>query len=354
MGALAAFVFALLAALPIFARADQPQFLHANMSSALLAQFWGRQVVMDAYVLLPDSYYKEPARRYPVIYWIQGFNGDGRVSAAQTERWLRAMRASHHQYIVVFPDAMFQGGDVEFVDSPNNGPWGAAFTGEFIPWIESVLRVESTRTDRFVAGHSSGGWAALWLQVRYPALFNGEWSVSPDPIDFRDFTGPDLTRTPPQNFFTDPAGHAYWLMDRPLRDFVTGPGWERRQFDSFDAVFGPRGSDGKPEPLFDRKSGIIDPAVQQYWDRHYDLAELLNAQWPQLRFELQGRLHIIVGTKDTFGLDRSVRLFQEDTAALNSGTEFDYVPGGDHWSVLRAGAGIERTVVDEAYTLQQQ
>jgi enterochelin esterase-like enzyme len=48
------------------------------------------------------------------------------------------------------------------------------------------------RPGRFLTGHSSGGWFALWTIVRYPQLFGGSWATAPDPIDFHDFLGVDL------------------------------------------------------------------------------------------------------------------------------------------------------------------
>ena len=38
-----------------------------------------------------------------------------------------------------------------------------------------------------MTGHSSGGWASLWLQISYSDLFGGCWSTAPDPVDFRAF-----------------------------------------------------------------------------------------------------------------------------------------------------------------------
>jgi enterochelin esterase-like enzyme len=47
--------------------------------------------------------------------------------------------------------------------------------------------MDAKPSGRLLTGHSSGGWAALWLQVTYPKLFGGAWPTSPDPSDFRDF-----------------------------------------------------------------------------------------------------------------------------------------------------------------------
>src|SRR3977135_3501493 len=74
---------------------------------------------------------------------------------------------------------------------------------------------------RLLTGHSSGGWSTLWLQVTYPDVFCGTWSTSPDPVDFHNFTGPDLTKTPPQNFYRRPDGTPYNLVRFQGREIMT-------------------------------------------------------------------------------------------------------------------------------------
>ncbi|MGH7728816.1 MAG: alpha/beta hydrolase-fold protein [Vulcanimicrobiaceae bacterium] len=318
------------------------------MQSRVLSQFWGRPVSIDAHVLLPDSYYKQPQRFYPIIYWIPGFGGTSDVRLDQELEWQRPMRRLHSEFILVVMDGMFHGGHQEFADSANNGPWGTALTTEFIPQTEEHFRAIATPQTRFVAGHSSGGWSALWLQITYPDLFGGEWSLSPDPVDFRNFTGPDLTRVPPQNFFKDPSGGAYWLDDQPLRTFVVGPGWERLQYDSFDAVFSPRGTGGRPEPLFNRRTGAIDPQVATYWEDHYDIARILRDDWPTLGPKLQGKPHIIVGTRDQFDLEPPVVLLQKELAQLGSDAEIDLVPGANHFTVFAWHGSAIWYIVSEA------
>lgn len=343
-------IFALAIALMVSstAFADEPQYLQADMRSGVLTQFWRRPVSINAHILLPDSYYKEPQKRYPVFYWIQGFNGVGQIDLASEMDWQHPMRRLHREFIVIFLNGMFNGGHQEFADSANNGPWGTALTTEFIPLTDAHLRTIADPAARFVGGHSSGGWSALWLQINYPDIFGAEWSVSPDPVDFRDFIGPDLTRTPPQNFFRDPAGHSYEIAGARLSFFVVGPGWERLQYESFDSVFSPRGQNGRPEELFDRRTGTIDPAVQQYWEQHYDIARILRDNWSSLGPKLRGKLHIIVGSDDQFHLDRPVKLLQQELAALGSDAEVDFAPGANHFTVFNWHGGLINYIVTGA------
>jgi len=60
---------------------------------------------------------------------------------------------------------------------------------------------------RLLQGHSSGGWATLWLQTAYPKMFGGTWSTSPDPSDFHAFGTIDLYAAN-ANMYRRPDGSA--------------------------------------------------------------------------------------------------------------------------------------------------
>ena len=50
-------------------------------------------------------------------------------------------------------------------DGDVNGPVGTALVNEFLPRLGHAVRALRAASARFVTGASSGGWAALWLQV---------------------------------------------------------------------------------------------------------------------------------------------------------------------------------------------
>jgi hypothetical protein len=330
------------------AQASAPNNFHVQFRSAVLSQFCGKDMFVDAYVLLPDSYYREPQRRYPTFYWIPDFNGVDDVSSEALASWQAAVQAAHQEFIVVHLGTKLNGGHHEFADSANNGPWGTALTTEFIPQTEEHFRALSSVQARFVGGISSGGWSALWLQTTYPDFFGAAWVISPDPVDFRDFIGPDLTRSPPQNFYTDDAGHPYELDGRRLSRFVNEKGWRTAQLDSFEAVFSPRGSDGKPEPLFDRRTGVIDPVVAQYWETHYDIDRILRENWATLGPKLRGKLHVVVGTRDQYHLDRPVKLLRAELQALGSDAQVDFADGLTHDTIVDWNGNLLRSIISEA------
>src|SRR5262249_21665459 len=155
------------------------------------------------------------------------------------------------------------------------------------------------------------------------------WSTSPDPVDFRDFQQINLY-APGANMFVDQAGKPWpvaRLGNRPVlfyhkfsdMEVVLGHGG---QLGSFEAVFGPRGLDGKPVPLWDRKTGQIDPLVAQKWQR-YDIRLVLEQNWKSLGPRLGGKLHVYTGGLDTFYLEGAVKLLKESLARLGSDAVVD-------------------------------
>jgi hypothetical protein len=165
--------------------------------------------------------------------------------------------------------------------------------------------MDSRPRGRFLTGHSSGGWATLWLQVTYPRFFGGTWSTSPDPVDFRDFTNIDLTMD--RNVYTRSDGTSTRLVRMNGRDVESFEDLSRQeqvlgeyggQISSFDWVFSPRGPDGRPMPLFDRDSGVVNREVADYWLQHYDISRILTSKARELVGDLRGKIHVIVGTAD--------------------------------------------------------
>jgi len=83
------------------------------------------------------------------------------------------------------------------------------------------------------------------------------------------------------------------------------------QWDIWESVFGPVGNDGYPARLYDKLTGHINPDVAKYWKEHYDLRYILERDWKTLGPKLAGKIHIYVGTMDTWYLNNAVYLMQD-------------------------------------------
>ena len=317
-----------------------------DFTSPSLSAFWGRPIHMRGWVLTPPGYDAKASTRYPTVYYTQGFGGNNdRVIGPLSYVDAAMAKGEMPPMIWVFLDESSPTGTHEFADSVNNGPWGHALTAELIPQLESQYRMDGRPDGRFLNGHSSGGWATLWLQTRYPKIFGGTWSTSPDPSDFHDFTGIDLY-APDANAYRRPDGSAYPLVRdhaRVLGTFEQFAKLERvlgsygGQLASFEWVFSPRGRDGRPEPMFDRDTGAVDPAVVAYWRDHYDIAYRLQQQWPQLKADLDGKIHLYVGTADTFYLDGAAHRLQAVLDGLHAKSEFHFLPDRTHFDLYKQG-----------------
>ncbi len=322
---------------------------HASLidfTSPSLTAFWGRPIAMRGRVLTPPDYAADVATRYPTVYYTQGFGGDNdRVVSTLVYVYAAMARGEMPPMIWVFLDESSPTGTHEFADSVNNGPWGQALTTELIPELEAKYRMDGRPAGRFLNGHSSGGWATLWLQTRYPKMFGGTWSTAPDPSDFHDFTGVDIY-APDANVYRKPDGSAYPLVrnhGKVLASFEQFAKLERvlgsygGQMSSFDWVFSPRGKDGRPEPMFNRDTGAVDPDVVAYWRDHYDIAYRLQRDWPQLRADLDGKIHLIVGTADTFYLDGAAHKLQAVLDGLHAKSDFRFLPDRTHGDLYTIG-----------------
>jgi hypothetical protein len=176
--------------------------------------------------------------------------------------------------------------------------------------------------------------------VTYPDFFGGVWSTAPDPVDFRDFQRIDLTQGG-VNMFADAARRQRPLARRagkpvlwykPFSDMETVMG-HGGQLASFEAVFSPRGPDGRPRQLWDRTTGAVDPEVARSWQR-YDIRLAVEQNWKALGPKLAGKLHVFCGGADTFYLEGAVALLKESLTKLGSDAVVEIVPGRDHGNLL--------------------
>jgi len=228
---------------------------------------------------------------------------------------------------------------------------GRALVEELIPALERELRLVAAPTARFLTGASSGGWSSLWLQVTHPDFFGGVWSVAPDPVDFRAFQRIDVY-APGANVYFDEHEEPRPIMrmrDRIMMwyepfakmEWVQGEGG---QVGSFEAVFSPRGPDGRPALLFDRETGAVDPAVAETWKR-YDIRLILEENWDLLAPKLAGKVNVFVGERDNFYLEAAVELLQAWQESSGAEIVVEILPGRNHMNVLNPD--LQQRIISE-------
>jgi S-formylglutathione hydrolase FrmB len=318
-----------------FKETDTVKFV--EIESKLLTKFHDKPMQLRAGVVLPPSFAKEPRRKYPVVYEVTGFGGNHHAALNAATR--KAWDVAGTEVIWVVLDANCRLGHHVFADSANNGPVSTALIEELIPHLEKSYRGSGVR---FVTGHSSGGWSSLWLQVSYPDTFAGCWSTAPDPVDFRDFQLINIYAKGANAFLGDdgkprPLARSngkpmlYFQPFSEMEEYMNRGG----QLGSFEAVFSPRGSDGKPEKLWNRRTGAINPNVAKEWEK-YDIRLVLERNWKTLGPKLTGKIHVFMGDEDTFYLDGPVRLLKDSHAKLKSDAVVELFPKKHHGNLVDA------------------
>ncbi len=315
-----------------------------RLYSPRLSAFYGRDIVQKSTVVLPQSYYKNPTRRYPVIYAVSGFGGLHESMGRSLAAGGPAPGDDGVEFVRVFLDGQCKWGHHVYADSAKNGPRGAALINEMIPEIDRRFRTVSAWTARFVTGHSSGGWSSLWLQVNYPETFGGVWSTAPDPVDFRDYQEVDLYAKKPLSLYTNPTGDRrplarrngevmIWYEDFGRMDDGLGRGG---QLKSFEAVFSPLTNSGEPLLMWTRDTGTIVPATVKYWVE-YDINRLIKRRWNAgLKEKLAGKINVFMGTEDTFYLEGACEYLKQTMAELESDAVIELFPGKDHFNLTTA------------------
>jgi pimeloyl-ACP methyl ester carboxylesterase len=309
-----------------------------ELESRALSEFHHRPIKHRAAVILPAKL-PERGGKLPVLYIIPGFGGDHFMA----QRWSSPRTDFATDFIRVILDPDCGTGHHVFADSAANGPRGKALIEELIPHIERTCPAIAQPRARLLNGHSSGGWSSLWLQVTYPDFFGGTWSTSPDPVDFRDVQQINIYAEG-ENMFKDGKGDVrpiarmgltpslYYDKFSRMDDVI---GWGG-QLGSFEAVFSPLGPDGHSRKLWDRSTGAIDPEVARAWES-YDIRLVLERNWPNLGPKLKGKMHVIVGERDTFYLEGAVKLLKDSLAMLGSDAVVEVIPDKDHGSVMSPG-----------------
>lgn len=324
---------------PVKIPPDSAWVKRIKFQSKILSEFWGRPMFLGATILLPKDYDKHPDVHYPANY-IQGHFGLGppfgftppkagkkksRSGYGENFSQFWVSEDCPRMICVTFQHPCPYYDDSYAVNSENVGPYGDAIMQELIPYVEEHFRIIRKPYARVLSGGSTGGWESLALQIFHPDFFGGTWSLCPDPVDFRYFQCVNIYQD--ENAFYKKFG---WIKvptpsDRQIDGIMRLTSRQRNhmelvmgtknrsgeQVDIFEAVFGPVGPDGYVKPLFDKKTGVIDPEVAQYWKENYDLRHILQRNWATLGPKLVGKLHIYTGDMDTFYLDSAVRLLEK-------------------------------------------
>ena len=363
-----------------FAKQETKYVKYVKIRSERLSKFWGRDMHLAAWVLLPWGFDEHPDARYPLMVFhghfpsslggwremppdttlkpdysarfnLRGYNRIQQEYAWQfykdwTGRGFPRALLIEIQHATPFYD------DSYAVNSANNGPYGDAIQYELIPEIERRFRGIGQGWARFTFGGSTGGWEAMAVQMFYPDEYNGAWVACPDPIDFRAYTVVNIYsdtnayyREGPFNRVPRPGqrnylGHLSTTLEQSNhRELALGThSRSGDQWDVWESVYSPVGADGYPKPIWNKLTGVIDKSVAEYWREHYDLSHILRRDWKTLGPKLRGKLRIYVGDMDNYYLNNAVYLVEDflqsadppADAVVDYGDRDEHCWNGDH------------------------
>jgi S-formylglutathione hydrolase FrmB len=145
--------------------ASEPHVDYSSLPSAAL----GRELKFA--VLLPLSYEKETKRRYPVLYFLHGMNGnEGEFQKRGVAAAITKLRDEGKigEFIVVAP----AGQNSFYLNAKNGVRYEDAIIQDLIPFVEKTYRALGTQAGRAIQGLSMGGFGALTLAFKHPEMFS--------------------------------------------------------------------------------------------------------------------------------------------------------------------------------------
>jgi len=360
---------------PIEKPKDTAYIKHIQFQSKLLTEFWGRPMFLGAHILLPEGFDTHPEARYPLIinhgHYPHDFEGFRTTPPDPNMKGVYSKRFNLADYNIIeqqhawefykewtgpeFPRVILitiqhptpYYDDSYAVNSANMGPYGDAITFELIPFIEKKFQGIGQGWARFLYGGSTGGWEALAAQIFYPEEYNGCYAACPDPVDFRQYTLVDIYKDQNAYFIdgkwkrTARPGHRnslgqvdFTLEQSNQRELALGDkSRSGEQWDIWEAVYSPMGEDGYPQRIWDKKTGVINKQVAEYWRENYDLRHILQRDWAELGPKLEGKIHIYCGDMDNWYLNNAVYLMEEFLKTTQNpfyGGEVDYGDRAEH------------------------
>jgi hypothetical protein len=363
-----------------------------RIQSDRLTKFWGRPMYLGAILVLPEGWESHPNARYPLAIFHGHFQrevfpwretpADPKLPPADLQGIAEFCPNGHEGELCTkygyervlqeygyelynkwrskdFPRVIMVNiqhanpyyDDSYAVNSENLGPYGDAITYELLPYIEKQFRGIGPWA-RGLYGGSTGGWETLAAQIFYPDEYNGAFTNCPDPIDFHRFTNVNIYEDQNAYFTEGPfnrtlrPGYRDYLgrtratiQQMNIRELVLGTkSRSGGQWDIWEAVYSPVGADGYPQRIWDKRTGIIDRKVAEYWRDHYDLVHIMRRDWDTLAPKLRGKIVINVGLSDNLFLNNAVYLAEDflksakppADAMVDYGQRDEHCWSGDH------------------------
>ncbi|MEX2143541.1 MAG: alpha/beta hydrolase-fold protein [Anaerolineales bacterium] len=279
-------------------------------------------------VYLPPGY--DSAQAYPTLYLLAAFGARG-LKFLNDELWEeniqqrldRLIGAGHvRPLLVVMPDCSTRYGGSQYLNSVATGNYEDHLL-ELVQVIDANYPTLADAQNRAVAGHSSGGFGALWLGMRHPDVFGL----------VADHSGDKYFELAYQPFFGDLLRYAERVGEDGLRELMREPGealWNGAPHQvlnllAMSSVFSPNPQAplGFDLPI-DLHSGRLRPEVWERW-LAFDAVHVVDQYAEALR-SLR-LLYFDCGRFDEYNLLYGARRLTEKLSALDVPFQYEEYEG---------------------------
>ena len=175
-----------------------------QLESPLMSEFHGEPWFHKAYVTRPEHVDAATPFVYEVSSFVDGREESDDYNMKEAFRRDLTRINKGQDVVVVRPNVGCEHGHHVMLDSEVNGPVGTAFVTELLPYIDEQLAPGRTAKNRYLTGHSSGGWTVVHLMLNEPDAFALGLATAPDPLDLRVFHEIDIYGD--ANAFVDETG----------------------------------------------------------------------------------------------------------------------------------------------------
>ena len=166
----------------------------------------GNSADRNVVVVLPPSYARNKARRYPVVYLLHGFAIDGQnfSNYLHVPEAVADNAAKGAEFIVVVPDTLTKMGGSMYSSSVTTGDFEAFVARDLVAYVDAHYRTIARRAGRGLAGHSMGGYGTWKIGMKYPAPWNAIYAMSACCVSPRTETVESATKMASVPFDTAP------------------------------------------------------------------------------------------------------------------------------------------------------
>lgn len=192
------------------------------------------------FVYLPPGYSSE--HRYPVVYLLHGMPGSPSEYLVGTDLPTFADDAISDGRLRPFIAVMPAAGPTGKYNGEWAGPWEQEIVDDVVPFVDTNLSTDPSRSGRVLAGLSAGGFGAVYIAMRNPKLFGAveSWSGYFHPLHdgpFKHASKAELAANDPRVLLDQESGllarlgtrfflssgpyHSHWFRPAETRSFAS-------------------------------------------------------------------------------------------------------------------------------------